>query len=205
MRCTKGTEITLFNGFGGEFRAIFEGQTCLVQAESLINRELPVAIDIIQGACRGERINQLLQKGTELGAASFTIVRSERSMLKLSAERLPHRLSRWQQIVTEAAEQSGRTTVPRVSWADALSDLDGLQSTSRWVLDLHDAQSWPQARDFISKATSIALAIGPEGGFSSTDIATLRGYHFQPLQFGPRVLRTETAAPALLAAIQAVC
>ncbi|MDX8412677.1 MAG: 16S rRNA (uracil(1498)-N(3))-methyltransferase [Mariprofundales bacterium] len=204
MRCPKGAEITLFNGLEGEFQAVFDGTMGLVQSQSLVDRELAVSINVIQGACRNERINHLLQKGTELGAASFTIVRCERSMLKLSGSRLSQRISRWQQIVIEAAEQSGRTKVPTVSWAHSLSELDHLQAESRWVLHLRQAQPWPQVRSTIAASTSLALAIGPEGGFASSDIDVLHQQGFQALQFGARTLRTETAAPALLAAIQAV-
>jgi len=204
MRCPKDTEITLFNGLGGEFQAVIDDAGGLVQSHSSVDRELPVSIDIVQGACRNERINHLLQKGTELGAASFTIVRCERSMLKLSGSRLPQRLSRWQQIVIEAAEQSGRTKVPTVSWADSLHALDHLQAESRWALHLRQAQPWQQVRSTIAASTSLALAIGPEGGFAASDIDALQQHGFQALQFGTRTLRTETAAPALLAAIQGV-
>ncbi len=205
MRCGKGDPVVLFNGGNGEFHARFDGEDgCLVDRVVAVDRELPMAIDIIQGACRGERIAQVLQKGTELGAASFAIVRCRRSMVKLSGERLAQRLSRWRQIVVEAAEQCGRTKIPAVSWCDSLKAVSVSPDASRWLLHLQDAHPWRQARPSILKSQRVALAVGPEGGFSGDDLEALRQQGFQPLQFGARTLRTETAAPALLAAIQAL-
>ncbi|MDX8408354.1 MAG: 16S rRNA (uracil(1498)-N(3))-methyltransferase [Mariprofundaceae bacterium] len=212
MRLQPGEPLTLFNAKGGEYLGYIEQ---LSRRESIIrletwndvHRETGYHMHVVQAACRSEKIDTVLQKGTELGAASFRIVRSERSSLKLDGPRLQKRLDRWQKIIVEAAEQSGRTRLPPVSWCSGLQEI-GLAGgdTGCLALILH-----PEATsDFstlsrqIRDASDISLAIGPEGGWSRRDIDILEQQGFSGLAFGPRILRTETAAPALLAAIQAI-
>lgn len=207
MRLQAGDELILFNGMGGEFHATISQlsrQECICSVGEFIDvdREMTCRIHIIQAACRNEKIDTVLQKGTELGAVSFHIVRSERSSLKLDENKLVKRLDRWQKIIIEAAEQSGRTALPQVFWHQ---DLSGIKAEGL-AFSLH-----PEAvnnfglhlAELIS-AKDISLAIGPEGGWSPRDLATLNAKGFQQLVFGQRILRTETAAPALLAAIQAL-
>jgi len=207
MRFTPGNPVVLFNGLGGEYQATIETLTkndssLYVESFTDISREMPIRIHIIQAACRSEKIDTVLQKATELGAASFSIVRSERSSLKLDGARLKKRLERWQKIVIEAAEQSERTALPRVQWINKLCDI----TTRGLAFTLHtDTPScWPQQRNNIIHSTDITLAVGPEGGWSRNDIETLSAAGFKSLTFGPRIMRTETAAPAILAAIQSL-
>jgi len=207
MRLAIGDAVILFNGHGGEYHCSLEQLTrndasCRVDSFSGLNRELPNRVHIVQAACRSEKIETVLQKGTEMGAASFSIIRSERSTLKLDAAKLNKRLQRWQQIIIEATEQSGRTIVPAVHWINSLSSL----SAQGLCFTLHPepaATSWHHESKAIQQADDITLAIGPEGGWSMRDIDTLNSAGFRCLTFGPRIMRTETAAPALLAAIQA--
>ena len=208
MRLAAGDEMVVFNGQGGEYRCTIEqlsrhDSSCWLESFTEIDREMANRVHIVQAACRSEKIESILQKGTELGAASFTIVRSERSTLKLDGHKLKKRLQRWQSIVIEAAEQSGRTLIPQVGWLNSLSEIpnQGLCFT------LHPepaAKSWPQESAAVIKADDITLAIGPEGGWSRRDIDSLNTSGFSCLTFGPRIMRTETAAPALLAAIQSL-
>jgi len=207
MRLQTGGFITLFNGRGGEFSGQIEHfskkkSSCSVGQFVEVNRELGYHIHIIQSACRSEKIDSVLQKGTELGAASFHIVRSERSTLKLDERKRAQRLARWQKIITEAAEQSGRTALPSISWNDAIPDIN----TSGPAFALH-----PEAGDTLAsihqevrEARNLYLAVGPEGGWSERDLSSLKACGFRTLSFGERIMRTETAAPALLAAIQAI-
>jgi len=207
MRLGAGESIILFNGRGGEFRCRIEQlsrqhSSCLIESFSDIEREMACRVHIVQAACRSEKIDTVLQKGTELGAASFQIVRSERSSLKLDGSKLQKRLQRWQKIIIEAVEQSGRTAVPSLDWCNALPDI----SRQGMCFSLHPdtTSSWRVQRQHIASAADITLAVGPEGGWSVRDIDALAQNGFATLGFGPRVMRTETAAPALLAAIQAV-
>jgi len=206
MRLSAGEELLLFNGQGGEFLCTIEQLTrdnpaVCIESFSDVTREMPNHVHIVQAACRSEKVETILQKATELGAASFTIVRSERSTLKLEGAKLKKRLLRWQNIIIEAAEQSGRTVVPAVRWCNALKDI----TTQGLCFTLHPeptATSWYQQSEAVAEAEHITLAIGPEGGWSPQDITVLNASGFSCLTFGPRIMRTETAAPALLAAIQ---
>ncbi len=206
MRLNAGEEVVLFNGQGGEFLCTIEQLTrenpaVFIASHAEVDREMPTRVHIVQAACRSEKIESVLQKATELGAASFTIVRSERSTLKLVGPKLEKRLRRWQSIVIEAAEQSGRTVAPEVNWINMLHETP----TQGLCFTLHpepEATSWKEQHDAMLKADHITLAIGPEGGWSNRDIDTLNTAGFNCLTFGPRIMRTETAAPALLAAIQ---
>jgi len=207
MRLAPGDQIILFNGKGGEFHCKIEHlarqhSSCLITSFDDINREMHCRVHVIQAACRSEKIETVLQKATELGAASFQIVKSERSSLKLDGAKLNKRMQRWQKIIIEATEQSGRTTVPATAWRNTLSDI----SNQGLCFTLHPdaAINWQQHRTIISEAMDVTIAIGPEGGWSQRDMQTLSQAGFQAISFGPRVMRTETAAPALLAAIQAI-
>ena len=210
MRLQRGDAVLLFNGEGGEFGALIDhlnqhaGELC-VQDFFDPSREMGLNVHIIQAACRNEKIEHVLQKSTELGAASLHIVRSERSTLKLNEAKLQQRLQRWQKIVIEAAEQSGRTRVPSVSWHARLSDLPRLHlQGAGYVMHPAAAQSWQQLRASLTAHRDLRIAIGPEGGWSPAELQMLTQCDFTPLQFGPRIMRTETAAPAILAALQAL-
>ncbi|HXH71653.1 MAG TPA: 16S rRNA (uracil(1498)-N(3))-methyltransferase [Mariprofundaceae bacterium] len=207
MRLHPGDPIILFNGEGGEYAARIEHlardhSQCHIEEHIEVERELDCRIHVVQAACRSEKIETVLQKCTELGAASFQIVRSERSDLKLDDNKRASRLERWQKIIVEAAEQSGRTRVPEVNWRESLSAIEpaGLLFT----LHPEAASDWFSSRDILATAGDITLAIGPEGGWSPADLQRLQTLKFQPLLFGSRIMRTETAAPALVAAIAAV-
>ncbi|MDQ6992163.1 MAG: 16S rRNA (uracil(1498)-N(3))-methyltransferase [Mariprofundus sp.] len=207
MRQTIGDELLLFNGKGGEFHATIDEMSkqavsCHINAFNDIDREMTCRVHIVQAACRNEKIEHVLQKGTELGAASFHITRSQRASLKLDSHKLAKRMERWQKIIIEAAEQSYRTAIPTLTWHDKLSDIPSLGSAL--AMHPHTTNSWQKFHHNIQLSSDITLAIGPEGGWSELDISSLSNAGFQTIAFGPRILRTETAAPALLAAIQAI-
>jgi len=207
MRLAAGDQIVLFNGMGGEFHCQIEQlarqhSSCLIKSFVDINREMNCRVHIVQAACRSEKIETVLQKATELGAASFQIVRSERSSLKLDDSKLAKRIQRWQKIIIESVEHSRRTAMPAINWRNALSDID--HQGPCFTLHPDTATRWQQQRSCIARAADITLAIGPEGGWSTRDMEKLSQCDFQALSFGSRVMRTETAAPALLAAVQAI-
>lgn len=207
MRLSAGHPVVLFNGYGGEYRGVVEllskdESSIYVESFDDISRELQPRVHIVQAACRSEKIETVLQKATELGAASFSIIRSERSSLKLNDTKLKTRLGRWQKIIVEAAEQSGRTIVPEVKWVDKLSAIPS-QGVC-YYLHPNESSAWHSQREKIICSSDTTLAIGPEGGWSRRDITTFSETGFTPLMFGPRIMRTETAAPALLAAIQSL-
>ncbi len=207
MRLQAGDWITVFNGDGGEFEAELTflakaGGQCVLHAFVDVSRELPCRVHIIQAANRSEKIEVVLQKATEMGAASFQVVCSERATFRLPRCKQDKRLQRWQKIITEAAEQSERTAVPQVVWHDRPSQVRKFGQA--FVLHPKGAKRWQDTRDIFSQTENITLAIGPEGGWTDQELSLFQEQGFESLVFGARVMRTETAAPALLAAIQAV-
>ncbi|GMR00492.1 MAG: 16S rRNA (uracil(1498)-N(3))-methyltransferase [Zetaproteobacteria bacterium] len=207
MRLRSGDPVILFDGKGGEYEAIIHrleksGTVCHIGKHIPVNREMSCKTHIIQAACRSEKIEVILQKGTELGAASFQIVRTERSALKLIGNKLEARLKRWRKIIIEAAEQSGRTRIPLLHWRNTLAEVHFTDHS--YAMHPLAAQTWTQARQRLSQAGEIDFIIGPEGGLSKRDLDTLTEIGCHSLAFGPCIMRTETAAPALLAAIQAI-
>jgi len=207
MRLNSGDALTVFNGRGGEYGASVgtlakAHASCRVDTFDDINRELPLAVHIIQCANKSEKIETVLQKGTELGAASFQIAISERSQFRLPENKRVARLQRWRKIIIEAAEQSGRTSIPELAYRSSLSDVELLPQA--YALHPQAAMSFASVRDSLVSVAGISLAIGPEGGFSARDLQTLQAAGCRSLAFGSRIMRTETAAPALLAAIAAV-
>ena len=207
MRLHEGDPITIFNGEGGEYQATInllakQQGSCHLEAFTDVSRELSLPIHIIQCANKSEKIETVLQKGTELGAASFQIANSQRSTLKLSGIKLEKRLERWQRIIIEAAEQSERTAVPSLHWCSHLKDVQCIGNG--YALHPHQAEPWAELREELAHSESITFAIGPEGGWSPDDLRLFHQLNFQNMTFGNRIMRTETAAPALLAATQAM-
>lgn len=211
LRLRTGDVITLFNGDGHEYPArLVSASTREVRAEVVSResptRESPLRITLIQALARGEKMDWILQKATELGAARIVPVTTERSEVKLDAARGEKRLEHWRAVVIAACEQCGRNALPRI---DAPADLASWlksnvppEPVARWMLHPEGASG---PRDVqASSPTTLELAIGPEGGFGETDLAALRAHGFRELALGPRILRTETAGIAALAALQAL-
>lgn len=207
LRLREGDACVLFNGDGIDHdvrlvRVDKRSAVAEITASRTIDLESPLSITLVQGIARGEKMDWILQKATELGVAAFVPVSSDRSEVKLDAERAAKRLAHWRSVVTSACEQSWRSRVPGVapprSLADALADLPA--DASRWLLD-------PDAQVGIGTMAppphGIVVAIGPEGGWSANDRATLTAAGFAGLRLGPRILRTETAGIAAIAALQA--
>jgi len=207
MRIGCGSELIIFNGCGGEYEAEVtrtgKGEiTCRVGSFLDVDRELYPAVHIVQAACRNEKIETVLQRGTELGAASFQIVCSSRSDLRLDKGRRQSRLARWQKILVEATEQSGRTLVPGIQWCKTPAAIE--VRTPAYCLHPESTLPWAEIRKQICLTPQLTFAIGPEGGWDKTDLGILKQKGFLTLCFGPRVMRTQTAAPAMLSAVQAV-
>ncbi len=208
LRLREGDACVLFNGDGHDYPAR------LVQAgkrEAVVelgdaapaDNESPLRITLLQGIARGEKMDLILQKATELGVAAIMPVNGERTEVKLDAERAGKRLAHWREVAVSACEQCGRARLPDIApprpLEQAVQTLD--RDMLRLILD-------PEAIDRLATLAApasmrIAIAIGPEGGWSPRDLATLEGAGFTGLQLGPRVLRTETAGLAAIAALQA--
>lgn len=207
LRLREGDACVLFNGDGFDHDARLtevgkRGATADIVATRAVDVESPLRITLLQGIARGEKMDWILQKATELGVAAFVPVSSDRSEVKLDAERAAKRHAHWRSVVTSACEQSWRARIPAVvapqSLAAALASLP--EGPARWLLD-------PVAATGVSAmpapGAEVVLAIGPEGGWSANDRAALVAAGFGGLRLGPRILRTETAGMAAIAALQA--
>jgi 16S rRNA (uracil1498-N3)-methyltransferase len=209
LRLDSGHPVVLFNGDGREFDAELatlarRHVTARVIGMRDVNRESPLRMTLAQAVARGEKMDFVLQKATELGAAAIVPLITERTEVRLDEDRAERRLAHWRGVVASACEQCGRTQLPIVfepqklaHWAANLAADAG----ERLVL-LPGAEV--RARDLPTPLRAAVLVVGPEGGLSDTDLATLRAAGFRGLQLGPRILRTETAGPAALAALNAL-
>jgi 16S rRNA (uracil1498-N3)-methyltransferase len=207
LRAQAGDACVLFNGDGHDYdaRIVAAGKRDAeveILAARAIGNESPLRIVLLQALARGEKMDWILQKATELGVDAIVPVASERSEVRLDGERADKRSAHWRSVVVSACEQSGRATVPAVAAPGPLAQaVAGLPaSTQRLLLDPLATQGM---RMLDVAAGGIVLAIGPEGGWSARDLAMLRGNGFEGLRLGPRVLRTETAGIAAIAALQA--
>ncbi len=204
LRLRIGDSLRIFDGNGGEYAARIDAQTrnsVTLELGEFYARdcESNLTVTLLQAISRGERMDHVVQKATELGVTEVVPVFSEHGQVRLTAERAMSRQQHWIAIARNACQQCGRNVVPAIasprSLADALAQVDPV--TLRIVLEPGQPANWP-----VSAPQSIALAIGPEGGFSAGELDLARGLGYQTLGLGPRVLRTETAASAALAALQ---
>lgn len=165
-------------------------------------RERLLPLRLLQGVPKGERMELLLQKGTELGVGSFTPVLSERSVPRLEGPRGVQRQERWQRIVSEAARQSRRPLLPEVAGPLSLAEAVAATRESLRLL-LWEEESRPLAEALpLEPPADVALLVGPEGGFSVAEAALARQHGFVAVGLGPRILRSETAGFAVAAILQ---
>lgn len=205
LRLTVDDTVTLFNGQGGEHTALIER----IQKDDVavritdftdIERESRLRVLLAQGISSGERMDYTLQKAVELGVASIQPIAAKRSVVKLSGERAERRVAHWQGVVASACEQCGRNRVPEVAAPLTLAGWLG-QHTAGRLLFLSPLADTRLAN--LPSSTGVdCLVVGPEGGFEADEIAALVAAGAIPVCLGPRVLRTETAALAALAAMQ---
>lgn len=205
LRLTIGAEIKIFNGQGDEFFAhinAIEKQHAIISVGDRITNlmESPLSIHLGQSVSRSEKMDYSIQKAIELGVHKITPLFTEHCTVALSGVRLEKRMMHWRAIIVSACEQCGRSYVPRLEEPISLSTwLSSCRESLRFIL----APSGQTClKDFTTRPESVALLVGPEGGFSEKEISLAQEFHFYSLQLGPRILRTETAAPAAIAALQ---
>lgn len=209
LRLRADDKVTLFNGDGHDYAARITGTErkaveVTVETAQARDNESPLAITLLQGVARGDKMDLILQKATELGVHAIQPVMTERTEVKLDSERAERRIAHWRGVVSAACEQSGRTRVPAVAEPRALQDaLAGLPADARrLILDPHRGHALKRLD--IDATRPVVLVIGPEGGLGERDHLLLARQGFEGVQLGPRVLRTETAGLAVLAALQAL-
>lgn len=211
LRLHGGDAVTLFNGDGHEYPAQLltanpREVRASVAARESPRRESSLRVTLVQALARGEKMDWIIQKATELGVARIATVATERSEVKLDAERGAKRLEHWRAIAIAACEQSGRNALPLIDAplpiAAWLRENAHEAEALRWMLCPGEATRLRELR--ADAHAQLVVAIGPEGGFGDADLAALRAHGFRGLALGPRILRTETAGVAVLAALQAL-
>ena len=207
LRAYVGQPIVLFNGQGGEYSGLVDKLT-KHDAEILIRdfraeqRESNLQIHLGIGLSRGDKMDWIVQKATELGVAKITPLFTERTEVKLSGDRLDKRQQHWQQVAISACEQCQRNLVPIVRNAEPIGLwIDRTIATSKVVL--HHRSVRPLT-ELSSPDGDLTLLIGPEGGLSDAEISLAEKKDFQAVRLGPRVLRTETAPLAAISIAQAL-
>jgi len=210
LRLKAGDALRVFNGRGGEFDATIESVardvlTVQVGARHAIERESPLSITLLQGIARGEKMDWILQKATELGVSAFVPLTTARSTVRLDAKGGTAKQQHWQAVVISACEQCERNTVPTVSVPESLAQaleapLAGLNFILTPAAEATAVSALLQEPG-VARAP-IRLLVGPEGGFDAQEIAFAVQKGFRPWRLGPRVLRTETAGLAAVTALQ---
>jgi len=207
LRLRRGETVVLFNGEGGEFTAELtrvsrDNTHAHVISRQPVERESPLAIALAQCVSSGDRMDITLQKSTELGVARIVPIASERSVVRLSSDRADRRVAHWRNVVIAACEQCGRNRVPEIAAiTDLTTFLGQVGSEGMRLLLAPDAD---QDLKHLEPPRAVTLLVGPEGGLAPEERRGAETSGFVPVRFGPRVLRTETAPLATIAAMQAL-
>jgi len=210
LRLQVGAALTLFDGRGGEYVALIKrldksGLTLSVAERREVNRESPLGVVLAQGISSGERMDYTVQKCVELGITAIQPLTTQRSLVRLTSERADKRVGHWQSVAAAACEQCGRNVVPEILPVQPLMKWLGAAQNkpddARYLLSPH---ANTRLRELARPQGTLTLLVGPEGGWNPDETSAAVGAGFTPLTLGPRVLRTETAAVAALAALQAV-
>jgi 16S rRNA (uracil1498-N3)-methyltransferase len=206
LRLRVGDALTLFNGRGGEYVVKLEEirrATAVVSVleHRALERESPFHLTLAQGISRGERMDWVIQKATELGAARIVPLFTERSMVHLDEQQAAKKLQHWHSIAIAACEQCGRNRIPEIA---APLDLPHFlqQRSAQGAALLLSPRAPQRIQDIESARSSATVLIGPEGGLADLEQEVATGAGFTPVRLGPRVLRTETAAICALTLLQ---
>lgn len=209
LRMTPGDSITLFNGEGGEYAAVLSAidkrrAQAQIKAFSPREAELPYALMLAQALPEGAKMDWIIEKAVELGAAAIQPLSAQRCVVRLSAERAEKKMAHWQGIIVAASEQSGRNRLAHLAEPAEFSRIIMESSPHpRILLSPRAGQSLSDwARHHPPQA--LTLLIGPEGGFTDAEEELARSQDVLMLSMGTRVLRTETAGLAAIAALNAV-
>lgn len=203
LRLREGEVITLLNGRGGEFAArLLPGvASALVESFDPVDRESPLAVTLVQSLVASEKLEWIIEKSTEVGVARIVIAPTTRSTVKLVGDRLNTRVARWNEIAIAACCQCGRNRPPPVLFLPTLSSALTLAADS--AIKCIFAPGATTGLRMQRSTASISIAIGPEGDWTEQELASADQHGYVRALFGPRVLRTETAGVAVIAALQA--
>lgn len=207
LRLQSGDSLHVFNGAGNEFRAtllaIGKSEAIVrIGEETVTQTETGLRVHLVQGISRGDRMDFVVQKATELGVKRITPVLTDHGVVRLDARRAGKRRDHWQKVAASACEQCGRVRLPLVDTPVPLNDWFGNAPDSVDAqLILKPGASTPLS-GIEAPPTKVCVLIGPEGGFSDNEYENAEVAGFRAISLGPRILRTETAAIAALAILQ---
>lgn len=207
MRLREGDACVLFNGDGHDYSATLavvgkRDAQVRIEAASALDNESPLQITLLQGIARGEKMDLIVQKATELGVHAIVPVISERSEVRLDAERARKRHAHWRSVMISACEQSGRARLPQLAMPRSLQTAASEADGEAVKMSLDPAGAHSVAELALDAGSGIVIAIGPEGGWSPRDRDVLHVGSFIGLRLGPRILRTETAGLAAVVVLQ---
>lgn len=208
LRLRVNDPLIVFNNIGGEFEAIISSidkNIAVVTVGKFIvrNNESSLSIHLGQGISRGEKMDFTIQKAVELGVSTITPLFTEHCNVQLKGERLEKRLQHWQGVAVSAAEQSGRCHVPKILPVQVLTNWCSSSSITSDLRLLLDPNATDKLGSIEKRPNSVTILVGPEGGLSDKEIAVAKQNNFLPISLGPRILRTETAALAMISVLQA--
>jgi 16S rRNA (uracil1498-N3)-methyltransferase len=215
LRARSGDEVVLFNGDGREFTGAIEKVqgsrvSASIGAARMIDRESPFQLTLVQCVPRGDRMDFIVQKATELGVVRIIPVLSQRSVVRLDESQAASKQLHWRAVAVSACEQCGRNRLPIVAAPQPLLNYLGALAQAneslRFVLEPERARRTERGAQSIAPPQAVSLAeiaIGPEGGFAPEELEAFDLSSFSRVSLGPRVLRTETAAIAAIVVLQA--
>lgn len=206
LRARAKDQLVLFNGDGREFAGVIENVrgsrvSASVGAAVQLSRESPLAVTLVQCVPRGDRMDFIVQKATELGVARIVPVLSQRSVVRLDDKQSQSKAAHWRAVAVSACEQCGRNRLPEIAEPRPLINYLGesLACGPRLLFEPDITSTAPMD----APGAAVEIAIGPEGGFAADELEAFRVSGFRRVHLGPRILRTETAALAALSWLQA--
>lgn len=205
LRLSLGRPLILFNGRGGEYSGTLVSaskKSAIVEVNAFdpVERESPLNLELAIGLSRGDKMDWIVQKATELGVTRISPLHTERSEVKLKRDRMEKKMDHWRQVIISACEQSQRNRLPTLEAPRDFGSLLSECSAERRLILHPNCESLPLARK--DRPNSVTVAIGPEGGFSEDEVETALIHGFTGWQLGSRILRTETAPVATIAILQ---
>jgi len=209
VRMQPGDALTLFDGRGGQYRASLldsgkKRASARVEEHQAIDLELPYALTLAQGLPEGSKMDWIIEKAVELGAAGIVPLAAQRSVVRLSAERAEKRHAHWQGVIVAASEQCGRNRLAQLAPPMDFERFVAAQDAQPRILfsprATQSLADWARA----AGPQAVTLMVGPEGGFSEQEEQMAIRAGTLALSLGPRVLRTETAGLAAIAALNAL-
>lgn len=212
LRLSSGDMVAGFDDTGMEYRGIVEkiedkSVTCRILSTDQPDVEAHTSVYLVAGLSKGEKMEWVIQKGTELGMQGLVPLRTKRSVMHLEGSKAQERVSRWQKIALEASKQSQRVQEPNIFEVSDWKDLaDNLPRDTQWLMPYEEekTQHLTSVLETLDADRPIAIIIGPEGGFEQAEVSLAQEkLGAQSVSLGPRILRAETAALAALTMVLA--